>query len=97
MPLFKKKPVVVEARVFDGTATCGREMVEWIKSHRQFADYDSVNKTLLIGTLEGDHFAVPSDFIIQGVAGEFYPCKKEIFEQTYEPVSAFGFAGEVEA
>jgi hypothetical protein len=37
-------------------------------------------------TLEGDHEASYGDYIIKGVAGEFYPCKAKIFEQTYEPV-----------
>lgn len=95
MPLFRKKPVVVEARRFDGPVS-GREIVDWIKSHRQFADYDSIDNTLLIGTLEGDHTARAGDFIVKGVAGEFYPCNPEIFDQAYEPVSAFGFAGEAE-
>ena len=39
-----------------------------------------------IRTLEGTLFASPSDWIIKGVKGEFYPCKPDIFEQTYEPV-----------
>jgi hypothetical protein len=41
---------------------------------------------LVIHTLEGNHNASPGDFIIKGVAGEFYPCKPEIFALTYEPV-----------
>ena len=40
---------------------------------------------ILIPTLEGDHAALPGDWIIRGVAGEFYPCKPEIFAATYEP------------
>jgi hypothetical protein len=39
-----------------------------------------------IGTFEGYHKVSVGDFIIQGVKGEFYPCKPEIFELTYEPV-----------
>ncbi len=39
-----------------------------------------------IHTLEGGHIVCPGDFIIKGVAGEFYPCKPDIFAQTYEPV-----------
>lgn len=41
---------------------------------------------LIISTLEGLHWANPGDYIIRGVQGEFYPCKPDIFEQTYEPV-----------
>ena len=39
-----------------------------------------------IDTLEGGHIVCPGDWIIKGVAGEFYPCKPDIFAQTYEPV-----------
>ena len=40
---------------------------------------------LLIPTLEGNHIASPGDFIIRGVDGECYPCKPDIFVETYEP------------
>lgn len=39
-----------------------------------------------IDTLEGGHVVCPGDWIIKGVVGEFYPCKDEIFKQTYDPV-----------
>lgn len=39
-----------------------------------------------IDTLEGGHIVCPSDWIITGVQGELYPCKPDIFEETYEPV-----------
>lgn len=41
---------------------------------------------LIIKTLEGDHLAVQGDYIIKGVKGEFYSCKPDIFEETYERV-----------
>lgn len=41
---------------------------------------------LYIKTLEGDHHASVGDYIIRGVAGEFYPCKPDIFARTYEAV-----------
>lgn len=41
---------------------------------------------LIIPTLEGEHRADVGDWIIKGVKGEFYPCKPDIFKQTYEPV-----------
>jgi hypothetical protein len=40
---------------------------------------------LFIGTLEGVHRADPGDWIIQGIKGELYPCKPDIFAATYEP------------
>lgn len=42
------------------------------------------NYTMYIRTLEGTMAASPGDYIIKGVKGEFYPCKKDIFAQTYE-------------
>ena len=42
------------------------------------------NEGLKIFTLEGPLFAKIGDFIIRGVKGEFYPCRKDIFEETYE-------------
>ena len=39
-----------------------------------------------IHTLEGDHEVSKGDFIIKGIKGEYYPCKPDIFEETYEPV-----------
>jgi hypothetical protein len=42
--------------------------------------------TWRIGTLEGPHEVTPGDWIIRGVKGEFYPCKPDIFEATYEAV-----------
>lgn len=46
----------------------------------------SSGKSLLIQTLEGTMEVSIGDYIIQGVHGELYPCKPEIFEKTYEPV-----------
>ncbi|MET8648448.1 hypothetical protein [Nocardia aurea] len=43
---------------------------------------------MIISTLEGLHWVDLDDYVIQGVAGEFYPCKPEIFAQTYEQVGA---------
>lgn len=45
---------------------------------------DPATGNLMIRTLEGDMRAEYGDWIIKGVAGEFYPCKPDIFEQTYE-------------
>lgn len=43
---------------------------------------------MIIATLEGGHWANPGDWIIRGVAGEFYPCRDDIFDATYEAVSS---------
>ena len=48
--------------------------------------YPPVDGALRVTTLEGDLFAAPGDWIIKGVAGEFYPIKEDIFRATYDPV-----------
>ena len=74
---YRKKPVVVEAVQWTGENY--DEIVEFTRSKAKL-----YCRSLVIPTLEGDHFASKGDYIIKGVAGEFYPCKPDIFEQTYE-------------
>jgi hypothetical protein len=83
---FRKKPVVIEAMMFEGLSTAA-EIVEWSGGlaglkERSFGD----PMILLIPTLEGIMQASVGDWIIKGVKGEFYPCKPDIFESTYDPV-----------
>lgn len=47
---------------------------------------NSMNAHGWIDTLEGGHIVCPGDWVIQGVKGEFYPCKNDIFVETYEEV-----------
>lgn len=84
MPLFRKRPVVVQA-------------VQWFKQgdHAEVTtipeghpiDVHSVDPKTFgwVPTLEGGHVVTPGDWIITGVHGEHYPCKPDIFEKTYEP------------
>ena len=74
---FRKKPVVIEARQL--TATERVSILEWIGGNCAANDAG-----ILIPSLEGKMQASFSDWIIKGVKGEFYPCKPEIFEDTYE-------------
>jgi hypothetical protein len=88
---YRKKPVVIEAMQWDGTAQAATPIVDWIlssgdRSARFRNGVDDV--CIAIDTLEGTMFASPGDFVIRGVQGEFYPCKPDIFEATYEPVSS---------
>lgn len=88
MPMFRKKPVQIEARQFVG-GKGHKALLNWINEHakeRAFAVTDRGRVDfLVIPTLEGEHRANIGDWIIKGVAGEFYTCKPEIFEATYEP------------
>lgn len=90
MPKFRKKPVEIEAVPFDGTVGSANRTLGWIGSNG--GDAKRVHATrpelgLVIHTLEGDMRAEPGDWIIKGVAGEFYPCRDDIFAATYEPVA----------
>lgn len=79
---FRKKPVVIEAVQFTGHNAM--EIMEWSKSEEMSDDF--LGEFMEIKTLEGTMRAENGDWIIKGVKGEFYPCKPDIFEATYEPV-----------
>lgn len=82
MPKFRKKPVEIEARYWEGGWNCARPILDWIGKDAFWSDDD----TIRIQTLEGEMQAKPGDYIIKGVQGEFYPCKPAIFAATYESV-----------
>ena len=85
---YRKRPIVIEAIKWTGAN------IDEIES---FAGYNNIIfalgvcsedgvSELYIKTLEGNHKAIIGDFIIKGIAGEFYPCKSDIFLKTYERV-----------
>lgn len=80
MPLYRKKPVVVEAVQFTGSNVAEiAELLGW--SYSGDCDYSD---SVVIETLEGDMTANVGDWVIKGVAEEGYPCRDDIFRQTYE-------------
>lgn len=85
---FRKKPVVIEAYQLPSAGEdVPHSFYEWV-DEVGFSQWESDHdEGLLIKTLEGVMRADPCDWIIKGVAGEFYPCKPDIFAATYEPVS----------
>ena len=91
---FRKKPVVIEAIQFnninrhDIEAFVGKQLNQIIESETAYeAGMGAPISSLTIPTLKGDMKAMPNDWIIKGVNGEFYPCKPDIFEKTYEVVN----------
>ena len=81
MAKYRKRPIEVEAIRWMGyesiDAMCefmGIKYLTWMRGE------------LVVKTLEGTMLASPGDWIIKGVKGEFYPCKPDIFEMTYERV-----------
>ena len=81
MPKYRKKPVVIEAIQWKGD-----NMYEIITFSEGSDDFGFHEDKCSIDTLEGTMTANPSDWIIKGVNGGFYPCKPDIFEKTYEKV-----------
>lgn len=83
MPKYKKKPLVIEAIKFTGDNWL--EIDEFIEGmHETYPSQGFV----IIQTLEGNMRADIGDYIIKGVNGEFYPCKPDIFEKTYEMINS---------
>lgn len=77
---YKKRPVVIEA-------------IQWIGDYNEVKSFGvsrcalrKAKAQVVISTLEGNMVANIGDYIIKGVKGEFYPCKEDIFEQTYDEV-----------
>ena len=83
---YRKKPVVIEAIClsdYEGIFEL-RQALEDLNGDRETLAYH--DGSVAIKTLEGTMKASPDDYIIKGVQGEFYPCKPDIFQQTYEEV-----------
>lgn len=94
---FRKKPVVIQAfQMTPERRTSNVDWPDWL--HRAWnkaitepgavfpTELGTSSGTLSIRTLEGVHLVSWGDWIIQGVQGELYPCKPDIFAQTYDPV-----------
>jgi hypothetical protein len=87
MGMYRKKPVVIEAVQYDGVNS--GEIAEFMNTPirtKTSPEEGNPNGKITIETLEGSMTASVGDFIIKGVEGEFYPCKPDIFEKTYEQV-----------
>lgn len=99
---FTKKPVEIDAWQFEGGASSATPIIDWVLAgngnatwSETYDDWDPVAKeyfevpeAITITTLEGLMQCQVGDWVIKGVKGEFYPCKPDIFEQTYTPSEA---------
>ena len=89
---YRKKPVVIEAVQWTGLNL--EEIKYFVGESLQYDIIDTAwevgkgapHVNMIIKTLEGNHTCTKGDYIIKGVHGEFYPCKPDIFEETYEVV-----------
>ena len=100
MPLFRKKPVVIEAVQLQwgtwgemcehagiGKLSDGKPEGCYVDEHGARTEDTNGRIGLNIPTPEGLMLGVEGDWIIRGVSGELYPCKPDIFAMTYEPVA----------
>lgn len=81
MAKYRKKTIVVDA--FQWLMD---DVPEWITSAIRDDTINFDIRGMIISTPDGEMLASPGDYIIKGVNGELYPCKHDIFEQTYEKV-----------
>lgn len=88
---YRKKPVIIEAITFEEFVEYGLEhsdnIVDGVPWSFEYAGHQvthEINGGYIIPTLEGKLIFTSDDVLITGVKGEIYPCKKDIFEQTYE-------------
>ena len=79
---YREKPIVIEAIQFTGVNV--QEIIEFTDGTAHITIRGV--PAMIIPTLEGDHRADIDDWVIKGIAGEFYPCKPDIFAETYEVI-----------
>lgn len=84
MPYFRKKPIVIEAVQFTGNNCI--DCLIFMGEKDAFCEELQNSDSPVVHTLEGNITASPGDWIIKGVKGEFYPCKTDIFQLSYEEV-----------
>ena len=94
MAKYRKKPVVIEAfQMTKNRRWDNSEWPEWLNEawQREAGEggmwCNDGGEELFCGTLEGVHAITFDDFIIKGIKGEIYPCKPDIFLETYEKVT----------
>lgn len=86
MAKFRKKPVVVEAVQWTGDNIYDIHQFMYPVNPHYMKEFSNRDDIIGIQTLEGMHIANKGDWIIKGIKDEFYPCKPDIFEMTYESV-----------
>lgn len=92
---YRKKPVVIEAMQANIDNISNGDLIEWLVSNQAVYSIIATSQNLILSednwyinilTLEGTMQCKPNDWIIKGIKEEFYPCKPDIFEETYEEV-----------
>jgi len=81
---YRKKPVVVECMLYKDSES-RQNIIDWSNGDCYFIVFGQ-GSSFKCKTLEGESTISKGDYIIKGIKGEFYPCKPDIFEATYEKV-----------
>lgn len=79
---YRKKPIVIEAMQL--TFKNRDKIIEFGEGNVTLSWRDGYLEGAFVSTLEGGIYATYGDYIVKGVDGEFYPCKPDVFEKTYE-------------
>jgi len=79
---YRKKPVIIEAIQYMGNNK--KDIFDFTNKDKINTVSNTYRNQLTIFTLEGNHQVNVGDWVIKGIKGEFYPCKPDIFEMTYE-------------
>lgn len=79
---YRKRPVVIEALRWNGVFD--HKLFSFINTNLVSLGCSDSEVYFFINTLEGAHKVTVGDYIIKGIKGEFYPCKPDIFEKTYD-------------
>lgn len=82
---YRKRPLEIEAIQWDGTRECMAEVLAW-SGGAVVAWADEGSLRLMISTLEGDMVPKVGDWVIKGIAHEYYFCASDVFDKSYEPV-----------
>jgi hypothetical protein len=86
MQQYRKKPVIINATQLINNEFRSLDNIPFFDCRNWKTGWDEYGFYVTIPTLEGDMKARNNDYIIKGVSGEYYPCKPDIFEKTYEKV-----------
>lgn len=86
---YRKKPVVIDAFRYETKASFG-ELIAWRNGFEPvhpdlIHHWGTFGNDVVIPTLEGNMTVSEGDWVIRGIKGEFYPCKPDIFQASYEP------------
>ena len=88
MAKYRKKPVIIEAVQLPARGDYDMDEFQNWATDNGFTNFESDrDEGIVVHTLEGEMKGEPGDWIIKGIKGEFYPCKPDIFEATYERVT----------